>query len=124
MNRCDAWRQRCEDWFGQYDILLTPALASTPPPAEAWHERSWRANFFACLRFAPYQAPWNIAGFPAIVVPMGVRPDGLPVAVQIVGPPGAELTLLGLAGQLEQASAWLRHAPGWPRGMVPSAVPR
>jgi len=48
-------------------------------------------------------------------VPMGVRPDGLPVAVQLVGAPGSELTLLGLAGQLEQASPWLRHAPGWPR---------
>jgi amidase len=119
-----AWRARCEDWFGGYDALLTPALASTPPPAEPWHERSWRANIMTCLRFAPYQAPWNIAGFPAIVVPMGVRPDGLPVAVQIVGPPGSELTLLGLAGQLEQASPWLRHAPGWPRGTVPSAVPR
>jgi amidase len=119
-----GWRARCEDWFGQYDALLTPALASTPPAAEPWHTRPWRSNFLTCLRFAPYQAPWNIAGFPAIVVPMGVRPDGLPVAVQIVGPPGAELTLLGLAGQLEQASPWLRHAPGWPRGTVPSAVSR
>jgi amidase len=119
-----GWRTRCEDWFGQYDALLTPALASTPPAAEPWHERSWRSNFLTCLRFAPFQAPWNIAGFPAVVVPMGVRPDGLPVAVQIVGPPGAELTLLALAGQLEQASPWLRHAPGWPRGTVPSAVSR
>src|SRR5262245_34187768 len=29
-----AWRARCEDWFGKYDALLTPALASTPPPAD------------------------------------------------------------------------------------------
>jgi amidase len=118
------WRARCEEWFSQHDVLLTPALASTPPQALAWHERSWHTNVLTCLRFAPYQAPWNMAGFPAVVVPMGVRPDGLPVAVQVVGPPGTELTLLGVAGQLEQASPWLRHAPGWPRGTVPTAIQR
>jgi amidase len=111
----DAWRARCEDWFTSHDVLITPALASTPPAALAWHEKSWRANMLTCLRFAPFEAPWSLAGFPALVVPMGVRPDGLPVAVQIVGPPGSELTILGVAGQLEQASPWLRHAPGWPR---------
>jgi amidase len=118
-----AWRADCEAWFaGGYDVLLTPALASTPLPAVDWHARPWRANVLANLRFAPYAAPWNIAGFPAVVVPMGVRPDGLPVAVQLVGPPGAELTLLGLAGQLEQVSPWLRHAPGWPRPRGVSAT--
>ncbi len=111
-----AWRAACEAWFAQgYDVLLTPVLARTPLPAADWHARSWRANFLANVRTAPYAAPWNVAGFPAVVVPMGVRPDGLPVAVQLVGPPGAELILLGLAGQLEQVSPWLRHAPGWPR---------
>ncbi len=110
-----AFRSACEAWFQDYDVLLTPALASTPPPAVDWHARSWWSNLITCVRFAPYAAPWNVAGFPALVVPMGVRPDGLPVAVQLVGPPGSELTLLGVAGQMEQASPWLRHAPGWPR---------
>jgi amidase len=111
-----AWRTSCEEWFASgYDALLTPALAGSPPAADDWHARPWHSNLLTALRYAPFAAPWNIAGFPAVVVPMGVRPDGLPVAVQLVGPPGAELTLLALAGQLEQASPWLRHAPGWPR---------
>src|SRR2546430_1571206 len=111
------WRAASEEWFasGRFDLLLTPALATTPPAALDWHARPWRANFLSCLRYAPFAAPWNVAGFPAMVVPMGVRPDGLPVGVQLVGPPGSELTLLGVAGQLEQASPWLRHAPGWPK---------
>jgi len=115
-----AYRSACETWFSGYDVLVTPALARTPPAAVDWHARSWRANLLTCVRFAPYAAPWNIAGFPALVVPMGVRPDGLPVAVQLVGPPGSELTLLSVAGQMEQVSPWLRHAPGWPRTGVTS----
>jgi len=112
----EAYREQCQQWFAdnKVDVLLTPALASTPPAAGQYAPRSWLANVMASMRFAPYAAPWNVAGFPAMAVPMGVRTDGLPVAVQLVGPPGSELTLLAVAGQLEQASPWLRHAPGWP----------
>jgi len=112
-----AWRERCQDWFatGRHDVLVTPALATAPPRAMDWSARSWTANMLANMRYAPYAAPWNIAGFPAMVVPAGVRRDGLPSAVQLVGPPGSELVLLALAGQLEQLAPWPRHAPGWPR---------
>jgi amidase len=113
----EAWRERCLNWFADrgYDALVTPALATAPPPADQWSARSWASNMIACVRYAPYAAPWNIAGFPAIVVPVGTRSDGLPMAAQIVGRPGSELTLLGLAAQLEKAAPWRRHAPGWPK---------
>jgi amidase len=113
----DAWRERSIGFFTDRaaDVLLTPALAATPPAAGGWVERPWRSNVLASLRYAPYAAPWNIAGLPALVVPVGVRPDGLPLAVQLVGPPGSELLLLAVAGQVEMAAPWRRHAPGWPR---------
>jgi amidase len=99
---------------------VTPALATAPPVAGDWHNKSWPANLLSNARYAPYAAPWNLAGFPAIVVPTGVRSDGLPTAVQLVGPPGSELTLLAVAGQLEAVNPWRRHAPGWPRPRVRS----
>jgi amidase len=112
-----AFRDRCLAFFshGGHDLLLMPALAGAPPLARDWWQRSWRSNITTCVRFAPFAAPWNIAGLPAIAVPLGTRPDGLPVAVQLVGPPGAEPLLLAVAGQLESANPWQRHAPGWPR---------
>jgi amidase len=119
-----AWRERCRDWFAdrRFDVFMTPALATAPPVADHWHRRSWQANLLSCIRYAPYAAPWNIAGFPAVVVPAGVRRDGLPAAVQLVGRPGTELLLLAVAGQLEVAAPWRRHAPGWPRARARSRV--
>ncbi|MFC0004523.1 amidase [Micromonospora siamensis] len=112
-----AWRERAIGFFADHsvDLLLTPALAAAPPEAVAWSDRSWRANMAVNVRYAPYAAPWNVAGLPAIVVPVGRRPDGLPVAAQLVGPPGSELLLLGVAGQFEMQAPWQRHAPGYPR---------
>jgi amidase len=116
------WRDRSIGFLsdGSFDLLLTPALAATPPRSAGWSGRSWRSNVMTCIRYAPYAAPWNLAGLPAIVVPVGVRPDGLPVAVQLVGPPASERLLLAVAGQFEVAAPWRRHAPGFPR--VPSRV--
>ncbi|HEX5542114.1 MAG TPA: amidase family protein [Micromonospora sp.] len=117
-----AWRAQSIGFFGDnsVDLLLTPALAGRPPKAAGWASRSWLSNMVANIRYAPYAAPWNIAGLPALVVPVGVRPDGLPLAVQIVGPPGSELLLLAVAGQFELAAPWSRHAPGWPRASTPA----
>jgi amidase len=117
-----VFRDRCLAFFsgGGYDLLLMPALAGAPPPAHAWAQRSWRSNVTTCVRFAPFAAPWNIAGLPAIAVPVGTRPGGLPLAVQLVGAPGAESLLLAVASQLEAINPWLRHAQGWPR-VDPSA---
>ncbi|HEX6870010.1 MAG TPA: amidase family protein [Micromonosporaceae bacterium] len=112
------WRQRCVSWFADrhLDVLLLPALAASPPPAvPAWSTRSWLANVATGIRMAAYFAPWNLAGLPAMVVPMGLRRSGVPGAVQLVGPPGSELTLLAIAEQLAQAAPWRPYAPSWPR---------
>jgi amidase len=108
------WQHRCADFFADHDVLLTPVLAGPPPLAHRWSERGMLANVLASTRYAPYAAPWNVAALPAITVPVGRRPDGLPATVQLVGPTGSEWRLLTLAAQLEAALPHDRHAPGWP----------
>ena len=44
-------------------------------------------------------------------VPTGFAGDGLPLAVQIIGRPGEEATLLSLAGQLEAERPWADARP-------------
>lgn len=108
------WQHRGADFFADHDVLLTPVLAAAPPPARRWSDRGMLANLLVSTRYAPYAAPWNVAGTPAITVPVGVRPDGLPASVQLAGPAGSEWRLLALAAQVEAALPHDRHAPGWP----------
>lgn len=104
------WVARAERFFADHDVLMTPALAQPPIRARAWAERGWLANVASNVRYAPFSAPWNLAGWPAMTVPAGLAPDGLPLAVQLVGRPGSEATLLGLAAQLERLRPWPRTA--------------
>ncbi len=106
-----AWQQRAERFFDSVDVLITPALAQPPIAAKAWGHRGWLANVLANSRYAPFAAPWNLARWPAIAVPAGLAPDGLPMSVQLVAPPGGEARLLALAAQLEELRPWPPVAP-------------
>ncbi|HKS44567.1 MAG TPA: amidase family protein [Amycolatopsis sp.] len=102
------WLERAERFFDGYDVLLTPALASLPPKAERWHERSCLANALPSIRVAPFAGPWNFAGYPAMSVPAARHRSGLPIGVQLVSTSGGESRLLALAAQLEAANPWPR----------------
>ena len=116
----EAFRRALESFFAEHDVLLTPALAQIPIRAVEWGRRSWAANMAANARFAPFCAPWNFAAYPAMTVPVGMHSRGLPLAVQLVGPPGSEPVLLGVARRLEELGPWPRHAPL--AGQVPEAA--
>ena len=110
----DAWRRKAADYFAVHDILITPALAQQPIEARRWHDGGWAATMFANIRYAPYAAPWNVAGLPAISIPMGVHPEaGTPVAAQVVAGPGREDLLLSIAALVEAERPWQRVAPAY-----------
>ncbi|WP_083889092.1 amidase family protein [Nocardia pneumoniae] len=108
----DLVEARLLEFFDRYDVVITPTLAAPPPKAEAWHSRGRPATLLAGARFAPFTPLWNLIGWPAASVPMGMHPSsGTPVAAQLAGPPGSESTLLRLAAQLEARHPWPRTAP-------------
>jgi amidase len=109
-----AWQRRAAELLSSHDVLITPALANPPIEARAWSQESWLANVRANVEYAPFAAPWNLAGYPAMVVPIGVHPEaGTPIAVQLVGRPGTETLLLSVAATLERVRPWQRTAPGY-----------
>ena len=87
--------------FADVDVLLLPTIAHGPYPLAD----GARANDADLTSFA------SIAGCPAISLPMGMLPDGLPVGLQLVGAPGSDLRLLELA---EICAATLDATPDYP----------
>jgi len=53
----------------------------------------------------------GVFGLPAISIPCGFTQGGLPIALQIVGAPFAESTVLALAHAYEQATEWHLRRP-------------
>lgn len=107
----ERWQRAVGRFFEEFDVLITPATATTPIAARDWRRRGWLANVWANTRFAPFSASWNFAGYPAAAVPAGPHPNGLPLGVQVVASAGEEALVLSVARQLEVLRPWPRHAP-------------
>ncbi|MFC4030211.1 amidase [Streptomyces polygonati] len=106
-----AWIARAEEFFTHHDILITPTLATLPPKARHWSEKSWLSNALPAIALSSFLGPWDLAGYPALSLPAGQHPSGLPIGVQIITSPGGEPLLLSLAAQLESLQPWQRTAP-------------
>lgn len=121
-------------FFEEYDVLLTPTLASPPvligalkvSEAEssmirmqsrlhaAWLLKALHViNLLAgkTFDFIPYTAIFNVTGQPAMSVPLCRSVDGLPIGMQFAARFGDEATLFRLAGQLERARPWFHTLP-------------
>ncbi len=98
----DRWRRRLSAFFQEHDIILTPALAHPPIAAREWSQIGWLRNVASNAFYAPFAAMWNLAGVPAGVVPFGDDGSGRPAAVQVIGRPGEEATVLAAMALLER----------------------
>ena len=97
--------------FERHDVLMTPVMCGTAIPVRHWEGRGALWTVLGMSRFYPFCIPWNHLGNPAASVPAGFAADGLPLAVQLVGRPGDEGTLLSLAAQLEAERPWAADRP-------------
>ena len=98
-----------------YDAVLTPTLATPPPPVGAMRDDEHpERDFEAQKAFTPWTSAWNVTGMPAVSLPLHWTPDGLPVGVMLAARPAEEELLISLAAQVEAAAPWAhRRAPGW-----------
>ncbi len=99
-------RRRFEDFFAGYDVLLTP----TTPVVATSREGSDAVE--RAPQLTRFTAPFNLTGLPAISLPCGFTREGLPIGLQIVARPWAEVNLLRAAHAYEAATEWhLRKPP-------------
>jgi len=98
-------RRKTSTIFGEVDLLVTP---TTPIPAPRIADLRARTEDLrpAELKLLRNTRPFNVWGLPAISVPCGFTQEGMPIGLQIAGPPWREDVVLRLAHAYEQATAW------------------
>jgi amidase len=111
LRRGDAVAARINAIFDNHDVVLAPLVAQPPEPIGKWTGKGPVLTFNGSGPYVGYTAVWNFRGNPAASIPAGQDREGLPVAVQAVGRPGAEKTLLALSAQLEAARPWAHRRP-------------
>ncbi len=101
-----ALYHRWQAFFGQYDVILSPAITTSPRP---WRElypaeidgRPTRTYFhWLALAYAV-----TLPGHPALCLPVGRDRNGMPFGLQIVGPRGGDELVLSVAAALERLLA-------------------
>jgi amidase len=90
-------------------VLVTPTLTRLPATVSGLESQAGVTD--DAVRFSTLVRIWGVTGQPAISLPIHQTADGVPVGVQLIGPPGRDDLLLALAGQLEESVGWCPRAP-------------
>ena len=107
-------RQEVARWGRDFDVLLTPTSAILPPQAgsilAAQHAEP-EAPVLDVIASVSFTAFSNVAGLPAVSLPLHRTDADVPVGVQLTGAPWDEATLIRLSAQLEQVLPWADRRP-------------
>jgi amidase len=108
-------RQVVAQWGSDFDVLLTPTTACRTPRVGVVYDEANETPDGPRLtekRTISFTSFVNIAGLPAVSLPVHVDGDGIPLGAQLVGGAFDEASLLRLASEVEPAFRWQdRHAP-------------
>ncbi|MFT4150256.1 MAG: amidase [Paracoccaceae bacterium] len=108
-------RRRIGQFFAGYDIWLSPTCATLPAQhgvlSQARSDLSVQDWLLMGDRAVQFCFPYNIAGLPAISLPLAQAANGLPIGVQMGAGAAQEHILLDVAQQLEQAMPWAGRIP-------------
>ncbi len=114
-----AWinkaRREIGRFFDRYDVLVSPATAQVSQPHGLYglNLPGLSPEEYMVLADEPVQFafPYNVAGTPAISLPMMIHSSGLPIGVQLGAGPAREHLLIALGAALEEAMPFADHLP-------------
>lgn len=114
-----AWinkaRRELGAFFETHDVLLSPSTAVTGPPHGPLglnHPGRDPVEYLVDAdKPIQFSFPFNVAGAPALSLPLAMHSNGLPIGIQIAGRPCEDHTLIALGAVLEQAMPWSHRKP-------------
>ena len=104
----EAFFRGCDAWL--CPVAYGPAIGHVPfgTPVEV---DGRKVPYF--LATTAFTSPFNLTGHPAVVLPLAITKEGLPIGVQVLGRRWGEPALLALAKQLALVSGPFRAPPGF-----------
>jgi amidase len=99
LRRWDAYRALMARFMADLDVIVCPVYP-TPAPRHGGTDGD----------AVSYTTPYSLIGAPCVVVPCGMSPEGLPIAVQVVAGPWQDHVALAAGQHLE--AEWRRHTGG------------
>ncbi|MGY1916662.1 amidase [Blastococcus sp. SYSU DS0973] len=105
--------ERVVEFFTRYDVLLAPTTQVLPFPVEVEYPTEIggvpQENYLEWMRSCTLLSP---TGCPALSVPGGFTPDGLPVGLQVVAAPRMDRRVLEVGHAFEEATRFGGRRPG------------
>ncbi len=94
--------RRIVGFFDKYDVLLLPVLMHPPIKVGEWQNLGFEETLTKITQWIAPCPLANASGLPAIALPVGFDENNLPIAIQLIGKPAAETTIISLAAQIEK----------------------
>lgn len=116
IRRASATRARLftalAELFADFDALALPTTQVWPFPVERVHPTEIAGvRMDTYHRWMECMTPVSLTGLPALSVPIGFGPQGLPMGMQLIGPRGGDDRLIALASAWHDTSEWRHHTP-------------
>lgn len=100
-------KRSMSEFFDRYDVLITP----TSPVTAFKHDHrqinmrrlsSSDGGQYSYLKLFEWISLATVCGLPAVQMPAGLSPDGLPVGMQLIGPQGSDMKMISIASAIDR----------------------
>jgi amidase len=106
------WHAHAAKLFQRFDAVVLPSAQVWPFPADwRWPQEIAGRKMDTYHRWMEVVVPASLIGLPALSVPVGFGPQGLPMGMQIIGRSGDDAGVLAIGQAWHRATEWPQRRP-------------
>jgi aspartyl-tRNA(Asn)/glutamyl-tRNA(Gln) amidotransferase subunit A len=106
-----SFRLEMGEFFQDFDVLIAPTSPALPWPIGTPYPTTIDEKDVGPRGAAIFASFVNVAGLPAVSVPVSPTPAGLPIGMQLIAKFGDDVRLMALAAKYEEAQPWEARWP-------------